>query len=95
MTATKEVEEKHSSILRRVIQWVWVLLNLVVDEFLVPIAGLLEGLKILGCQYYLVGIIIPPMVEIGLTDLPKFGGTPRDNAPEIMRFHEILLQLQN
>ena len=37
MTATKEVEEKHSSILRRVIQWVWVLLNLVVSEFLVPI----------------------------------------------------------
>ena len=36
MTATKEVEEKHSSILRRVIQWVWVLLNLVVSEFLVP-----------------------------------------------------------
>jgi hypothetical protein len=46
-----------------------------------------EGLKI---QYYLVGIICPPMVEIGLVDLPK-----SDDTPEIMRFHKILHQLQN
>ena len=37
--------------------------------------GPLEGLKIRGCQYYLVGIICPPpLIEIGLTDLPKSGG---------------------
>ena len=35
----------------------------------------------------MVGIILPPVVEIGLTDLPKSGGamaspgTPRDNIP--------------
>ena len=34
-------------------------------------AGPSEGLKIRGCQYYLVGIICP-LVEIGLTDLPKY-----------------------
>jgi hypothetical protein len=29
------------------------------------------------------GYNLPPLVEIGLTDLPKFGGagTPRDNRP--------------
>jgi len=30
-------------------------------------------MKIRGCQYYLVGIIYPSLVEIGLTDLPKSG----------------------
>ena len=37
------------------------------------ISGLSEGLKIRGCQYYLVGIICQPLVEIGLIDLPKSG----------------------
>ena len=29
---------------------------------------------------------LPPLVEIGLTDLPKFGchGTPRDDRPGVM-----------
>ena len=35
-------------------------------------SGPSEGLKIRGCQYYLVGIICPPW----LTDLPKFGEPP-------------------
>jgi hypothetical protein len=33
-----------------------------------------KGLKIQGCQYYLVGVICPPLVEIGLTG-------PSDNRP--------------
>ena len=38
-------------------------------------SGPSEGLKIRWCQYYLVGTICPPpLVEIGLTDLPKSGG---------------------
>ena len=38
--------------------------------------GRQKGLKIRGCQYYLVGIIcpLPPLVAIELTDLPKSGG---------------------
>ena len=40
-----------------------------------------EGLKTRGCQYYLVGIICPPLVVIGLTDLPKSGGAMAPPAP--------------
>ena len=40
------------------------------------IAGPSEGLKIRGCQYHLVGKNCPPLVEIGLTDLPKSEGIP-------------------
>ena len=53
-------------------------------------SGPSEGLKIRGCQYYLVGIICPPLVEIGLTDLPKSGGamanpgTTRDERPDVV-----------
>ena len=42
-----------------------------------------------GYQYYLVGTIFPPMVEIRITDLPKYGGfhgtlcIPRDNMPAL------------
>ena len=43
--------------------------------------GPLEGLKIRGCHYYLVEIICPPPVEIGLTDLPKSGGAMAPPAP--------------
>ena len=42
------------------------------------IPGPSEGLKIRGCQYYLVGIIL---VEIGLTDLSKSGGAMALPAP--------------
>ena len=34
----------------------------------------LEGEKLWGGQWYLVGIICPPPVRIGLTDLPNNGG---------------------
>ena len=27
---------------------------------------------------------LPPMVEIGLNDLPKSGGTPRDDTPDLV-----------
>ena len=40
-----------------------------------------EGLKIRGCQYYLMGIICPPPVEIGLTDLPKSGAAMATPTP--------------
>ena len=37
-------------------------------------AGPTEGLKIRGCQYYIFGgHNLTPLVEIGLTDLPKSG----------------------
>ena len=51
-------------------------------------AGPQEGLKIRGCQYYLVGIIcpLPPLVEIGITDLPKSGKRGRACAPPCPRF---------
>ena len=43
-----------------------------------------EGLKIRGCQNYLVGMICPTLVEIGLTDLLKWGGaeSPRTWSPD-------------
>ena len=80
MTATKEVEEKHSSILRRVIQWVWVLLNLVVSEFLAPnrAVGSSENP---GVPVLYRGHNLSPLVEIGLTDLPKSGGAMAPPAP--------------
>ena len=28
----------------------------------------------------------PPLVEIGLTDLPKSGGAPRDDIPDFIGF---------
>ena len=43
--------------------------------------GPLEGLKIRECQYYLVCIICPPLVEIGLIDLPKNGGAMAPPVP--------------
>ena len=46
-----------------------------------PITGPSEDLKIRGCQYYLVGIICLPLVEIGLTDLPKSGGAIAPPVP--------------
>ena len=46
-----------------------------------PLAGPQEGLKIWGCQYYLVGIISPPLVEIGLTDLPWHPRHPQGRHP--------------
>jgi hypothetical protein len=58
--------------------------------FLTYTSGASEGLKIRGCQYYLGGHNLSPLVEIGLTDLPKSGctmappappGTPRDDTP--------------
>ena len=35
----------------------------------------------MGCQYYLAGTTAPPLVEIGLTDLPKSGGAMTAPAP--------------
>ena len=44
-------------------------------------AGPSEGLKIRGCQYYLVGIICPPWLRyVGLTDLLKSGGAMAPSA---------------
>ena len=37
------------------------------------VTGPSEGLKIWVCQYYLGGHNLSPLVEIGLTDLPKSG----------------------
>ena len=44
-----------------------------------------------GVASITVGIICSPLVEIGLTDLPKSGGTPgthRDDRPELMHASE-------
>ena len=45
-------------------------------------------LKIRGCKYYLKGIICPPRVKIGLTDVPKSGVpcTLRDDTPAILKY---------
>ena len=40
-----------------------------------------EGLKIRRCQYQCSGHNLPLLVEIGLTDLPKSGGTMAPPAP--------------
>ena len=39
-----------------------------------------------GVASITVGIICSPLVEIGLTDLPKSGGTTRDDRPGIGHF---------
>ena len=31
---------------------------------------------------------LSPLVEIGLTDLPRSWGNPRDNTPEVYRYFE-------
>ena len=63
-----------------------------------------EGLKIRGCQYYLVGIICSPLVEIGFIDLPKSGvpprGAPRDDTPasqaeDLVNFYRVFLEKLN
>ena len=46
-----------------------------------PLAGTSEGLKIRGCQYFFGGRNLPPLVEIGLTDLQKFEGACALPAP--------------
>ena len=50
-------------------------------QFTIPInTGPSEGLKIRGCQLF-GGHNLPPLVEIGLTDLPKIGGAMAPPAP--------------
>ena len=43
-------------------------------EVLYIVAGPWEGLKNRGCQLQFDGHNLPPLVEVGLSDLPKSGG---------------------
>ena len=51
-----------------------------------------EGLKIRGCQYYLVGIICP-LVEIGLTVLPKSGGAMAPPGTTSLKYSAAVQQI--
>ena len=47
-----------------------------------PFPGPSEGLKIRECQYILFGgDNLPPLVKIGLTDMPKSGGAMAPPPP--------------
>jgi hypothetical protein len=45
------------------INFVHLAINLTQHEIAIESPGQLEGLKIRGCQYYLVGIICPPWLR--------------------------------
>ena len=66
-TNQKITQTEKNSFLQKLREKLWV-------EKCVNIAGPSQGLKIRGGLVVLGGENVPPLVEIGLTDLPKTGG---------------------
>ena len=63
----------------------------IVPSFILT-SGPSEGLKIRGSQIYLMGIIFPPLIEMGLTDLPKSLGAMAPPVPPWTKPHKANVQ---